>query len=63
LVSNWQNFESWEESGSVTADQRATRVWQDALERYEQPVLAPEIEERLAAFVARRRVELRDVDH
>jgi len=63
LLSNWQSFESWEESGSVTADQRATGVWQDALERYEQPELAPEIEERLAAFVARRKVELRDVDH
>jgi trimethylamine--corrinoid protein Co-methyltransferase len=63
LVSNWQNYEGWEESGSVTADQRATRVWQQALERYEQPLLDPEIEGRLAAFVARRKLELRDVDH
>ena len=47
----------------VTADQRATRVWQRALERYEQPPLEPEIEERLDAFVARRKIELRGVEH
>ncbi len=63
LLSNWQNHESWVEAGSLTADQRATRVWQEALERYEQPPLDPEIAERLDAHVARRRLELRDIDH
>jgi len=63
LVSNWQNYESWEAAGALTAEQRATRVWQDALERYEQPPLDPEIIERLDAFVARRRIDLRDVEH
>ena len=63
LVSNWQNYESWEAAGSVTAEERATQVWQDALERYEQPPLDPEVAERLDAFVIRRKHELRDVDH
>ena len=63
LVSNWQNYESWEAAGSVTAEERATQVWQDALERYEQPPLEPEVAERLDAFVTRRKRELRDVDH
>lgn len=63
LVSNWQSYESWEAAGSSTAEERATRVWQEALERYEEPVLEPEIAEELDAFVARRRHELRDVDH
>jgi trimethylamine--corrinoid protein Co-methyltransferase len=63
LVSNWQNYESWEAAGSVTAEERATQVWQDALERYEQPPLDPEIAESLDAFVIRRKRELRDVDH
>ncbi len=63
LVSNWQNYESWEAAGSVTAEERATQVWQDALERYEQPPLDPEVAERLDAFVIRRKRELRDVDH
>ncbi len=63
LVSNWQNYESWEAAGSPTAEERATRVWQEALERYEQPALEPDRAERLDAFVERRKVELRDVDH
>jgi trimethylamine--corrinoid protein Co-methyltransferase len=63
LVSSWQNFESWEASGSPTAEERATLVWRDALERYEQPPLDPEIADRLEAFVTRRKAELRDVDH
>ena len=63
LVSNWQNYESWEAAGSPTVEERATRVWQEALERYEQPALEPDRAERLDAFVERRKVELRDVDH
>jgi trimethylamine--corrinoid protein Co-methyltransferase len=58
LVSNWQNYESWEEAGSLDAAERATRVWQDALDRYEQPPLDPDVEERLQAFVTRRREEI-----
>lgn len=63
LVSDWQNYESWEASGSLTADQRATAVWQEALERYEPPTLEPERAERLDAFVERRKIELQGVDH
>lgn len=63
LVSDWQSYESWVAAGAQTAEQRATRVWQEALERYEQPVLEPDIADRLDAFVARRKRELRDVDH
>lgn len=63
LVSDWQNYESWEAAGAQTAEERATRVWQEALERYEEPVLEPERAERLDAFVERRTAELRDVDH
>jgi len=63
LVSNWQNYESWEAAGSPTVEERATRVWQEALERYEQPALEPDRAERLDAFVERRKVELREVDH
>ena len=63
LVSNWQNYESWEAAGSLTAEDRATRVWQEALERYVEPQLEPELAERLDAFVVRRTIELENVDH
>lgn len=63
LVSDWQSYEGWEASGGLTAEQRATAVWQEALERYERPALEPEREERLDAFVERRKHELQGVDH
>jgi trimethylamine--corrinoid protein Co-methyltransferase len=63
LVSNWQNYENWEIAGALDATQRATKIWQQALENYEQPALDPAITEALDAFVARRKEELKDVDH
>ena len=63
LVSNWQNYENWELAGGLDATQRATQIWQKALEIYEQPPLDPAISEALAAFVAKRKEELRGVDH
>ncbi len=63
IVSDWQNYENWEASGSLRAEERATLVWQDALASYEQPPLAPGVAEALDEFVARRKIELADVDH
>jgi len=63
LISNWQNYENWEDAGSLTATQRATKIWQTALESYEAPSLDPGIAEALAAFVAKRKEELANVDH
>jgi trimethylamine--corrinoid protein Co-methyltransferase len=54
LLSNWQNYENWEIAGALDATQRATRVWQSALEHYEPPPLDPAIAEEIDAFVARR---------
>lgn len=62
LLSDWRSFESWQEAGSETAEVRATRVWQEALERYEPPPLAEDARARLDAFVERRAHELRDLD-
>jgi trimethylamine---corrinoid protein Co-methyltransferase len=63
LVSNWQNYENWEIAGQLDAAQRATAIWQTALSSYEQPPLDPATVEALDAFVARRKEELRGVDH
>ena len=48
---------------SRDATQRATAIWQTALANYQQPPLDPAIVEALDAFVARRKEELRGVDH
>ncbi|MBV9244292.1 MAG: trimethylamine methyltransferase family protein [Methylobacteriaceae bacterium] len=63
LLSNWQNYENWSLAGALDATQRATRIWQAALESYEAPPLDPAIAEALDAFVGRRKEELHNVDH
>jgi trimethylamine--corrinoid protein Co-methyltransferase len=62
LVSDWQSYEAWVAAGAKDASERATAVWQATLGRYEQPPLAPEIQEQLEDYVRRRRRELRDAE-
>ena len=57
ILSDWRNFETWEEAGSPTAMQKANKVWKDVLAAYEQPPLDPAIEEELDAFVTKRKAE------
>ena len=54
LLSDWRNFENWQDGGSMDATQRATSIWQELLRNYEEPFMAPEISEELDAFVAHR---------
>ena len=57
LISDWRNFESWEEAGSPTALQKANQVYKQVLEEYEAPALEESITEELKAFVDRRKQE------
>jgi trimethylamine--corrinoid protein Co-methyltransferase len=57
ILSDWRNFETWQEAGSPTAYQKANAVWQRELAAYERPLMDPAIEEELDAFVARRKAE------
>ncbi len=63
LVSDWRSYESWKADGSKDATQRATAIWQQALERYQEPPLDPAIREALEAHVAKRKEALKDLDH
>jgi trimethylamine---corrinoid protein Co-methyltransferase len=58
MLSNWQNYEAWQEAGGLDAMQRATQVWKKALSEYEQPAMDPGIREALADYVARRKEEI-----
>jgi trimethylamine--corrinoid protein Co-methyltransferase len=58
LVSDWRNFETWEQDGAVDTAHRANRIWKQLLAEYEQPPLDPAIDEQLTEFVARRKIEL-----
>jgi len=57
IISDWRNFETWQEAGSPTAYQKANATWQKELAAYERPLMDAAIEEELDAFVARRKAE------
>jgi trimethylamine--corrinoid protein Co-methyltransferase len=57
LVSDWRNFETWDEAGSLNGTDRAHQLYLRALNEYEQPALDPAIAEELEAFVTRRKAE------
>jgi trimethylamine--corrinoid protein Co-methyltransferase len=58
MLSDWRNFETWQEDGERTATQRANRIWKQLLAEYEPPPLQPAAAEKLDAFVDRRKREL-----
>ena len=58
MLSNWQNYEAWQEAGGLDATQRATRLWKKALEEYQQPAMDPAIREALEAYMAKRKEEI-----
>ncbi len=51
------NFGQWSEAGGLTADQRATAIWQARLAAHRDPPHDPERLAELDAFIARRRGE------
>ena len=57
FLSDWSNFENWEERGSLTAPQRANKIWKQILAEFEPPPMDPAIREELKAFVTRRKQE------
>lgn len=57
IISDWRNFETWQEAGSPTAYQKANAIWQKELAAYERPPMDAATEEELDAFVARRKAE------
>ncbi len=62
MISDWQNHGAWTDSGALTATQRATKVWQDALEDYVEPALDSARADQLDDYVARRKEQIGDGD-
>lgn len=58
MLSDWRNFETWQEDGARTATERANRIWQQLLAEYVPPALEPSVAEALDAFVDRRKLEI-----
>lgn len=55
ILSDWRNFENWQDAGSPNAMQTANRVWKERLSMYEQPMMSADIAEELNEFVAKRK--------
>ena len=58
LLSDWRNFETWQDDGALGASQRANKIWKTMLIEYEQPEIDPGILENLNTFVERRKNEI-----
>ena len=58
MLSDWRNFETWQEDGARTATERANAIWKRLLAEYVPPPLEEGRAEALDAFVARRRREI-----
>jgi trimethylamine--corrinoid protein Co-methyltransferase len=57
MLSDWRNYESWEEAGSPEAPSKANRIWKELLAAYTPPPMDPARAEELQAFVDRRKAE------
>lgn len=58
ILSDWTNSEAWTAAGGKNATERATDLWQQVLEEYDEPVLDPARRESIDAFVAKRIEEI-----
>ena len=58
LVSDWRNFESWQEDGAKSATERANALLPAILKTYQPPPLDPAVDEALLDYMARRERDL-----
>lgn len=57
MISDWRNYETWEDAGQPMAPQKANAIYHELLASYEAPAIDPAITEELTDFVARRHKE------
>ncbi|MEM1344006.1 MAG: trimethylamine methyltransferase family protein [Pseudomonadota bacterium] len=57
FLSDWRNFETWQETGAVQTPERANKIWKTMLENYEAPPMEADALAALDDFVERRRAE------
>jgi len=59
MLSDWRNFETWEEDGARTATDRAGDIWRRLLDEGEDPPMDPAVRESIDDFVDRRKAGIR----
>jgi len=58
LLSDWRNFETWQDDGARTATQRANGIWKQLLAEFVEPPMDPAVRDELDALVVRRKREI-----
>jgi trimethylamine--corrinoid protein Co-methyltransferase len=58
MLSDWRNFENWQDSGAKSGTERANAIWKELLRQYQEPAMDPAAREALAAYVAWRKIEI-----
>ncbi len=58
MVVDRQNYQNWQEQGSLDAVQRANRVAKNLLQLYEKPPMDPAVEDALRDYIERRKREI-----
>jgi trimethylamine--corrinoid protein Co-methyltransferase len=59
INSDWSNFETWQEKGSIDATQRANKLYKQLLNDYQEPELDPGIREQISEYVGKRKREIK----
>ena len=59
MLSDWRNYQTWQNAGGKTGTERANLIWKELLRSYEAPPLDEGRREGLAAYVARRKEEIK----
>ncbi|MGR3760198.1 trimethylamine methyltransferase family protein [Roseobacteraceae bacterium NS-SX3] len=57
FLSDWRNYEAWEQAGATWTAERAHKLFKEIIAHFEEPPLDAGIREELAAFVERRKAE------
>ncbi len=59
-IADYSSFEQWSIDGSLSADQRANRLWKKMLAEYRDPGIDPAADEAMLGFMAARKAVLTD---
>lgn len=57
LISDWRNFETWDEAGRPEAKEKMVELVKVFMDSYEEPPMDPQVRAQLEEFVERRRAE------
>lgn len=57
FVSDWRNYEAWQQGGAVETPERANRIYKQILAEFEAPAMNGDHAEELRQFVAKRKQE------